>query len=433
MSSMIIVGWLQYFYSPPPDSGLPIYLPLLSISVLNFFGHAVDSISNPIIGFWSDRTRSPRGRRIPFLLRFTPGLALGFALIWFPPVGKISVVNILWLFMWIGVFWFSYTAVVAPYLSMHPEITPYRKERIAVSAWMALFELVGMILATVIAGDVIGRYKGGLNLSGIHFGDGYKIVGIAVAILIFITYYVPALTLKERPHSESKEVPFGFFNSIALCFKNPAFLPYIIPISLMKMAGELIIAIIPFLVKTVIWPDNDAAGLFHGMTSEAVAGIMQGVIVIVAVALFPLIAWMGGRFGKKKVVLGAFIWFGIITPFIATVGLWPLVPIPEQGLVILLLFAPAVSSLFVLQRPLIADIMDYDEKLTGYRREAMYNGVEGLLTKFASGVAPLIMGTLFFIGGYTAEKPWGILAAGPAAAVFGLIAAFVFRKYPFHD
>src|SRR2546421_10598870 len=40
----------------------------------------------PIISTWSDRYRSPRGRRIPFMLYTTPPLALCLALLGFSPL-----------------------------------------------------------------------------------------------------------------------------------------------------------------------------------------------------------------------------------------------------------------------------------------------------------------------------------------------------------
>lgn len=433
MAPSIIVGWLMYFYAPPPDSGLPVYLPLFWIGIINFAGRLVDSVADPFVGYWSDRSKSPRGRRIPFIMYWTPPLALSFACLWFPPAQGESNLNALWLFVWISIFWFAYTAVVAPYISMHPEITPYRKERITLSTWMGVFELSGMILATIVAGEIISRFKGGISVLNIHFSDGYKFVAVVGGLLILTTYYIPVFTTKETPHDETKDVPFGFFESLMLCFKNPSFPPYIIPISLLKLSANMVIAMIPYLVKVLIWPDPEAEGIFHGMDSESVAGIMQGIIIIVAAMLFPLTAWLGGKYGKKPVFHGALIWFTVCVALFATVGMWPGVSLITQTMIILFMLAPAVSPMFVLQRPLIADVMDHDEKLTGYRREAMYNGVEGLCTKFAAGVSPLILVGLFHFLGNTADNPGGIMAVGPVAAVMMVGAVIVFRKYPFND
>ena len=97
---------------------------------------------------------------------------------------------------------------------------------------------------------------------------------------------------------------------------------------------------------------------------------------------------------------------------------------------LLLLIAPLVSVFQVVPRTILADVMDHDEKLTGYRREAMYNGMEGLITKMASGLAPLIAGTLFSIFGNTAAQPLGIRLCPLAGSVMALAAFVAFLFYP---
>ena len=92
-----------------------------------------------------------------------------------------------------------------------------------------------------------------------------------------------------------------------------------------------------------------------------------------------------------------------------------------------------VATLFVLCRPILADIIDHDEKLTKYRREGMYNGVEGMLTKVAEGVGPVVATTLFAIFGSTRAQPLGVILVGPAAGILVLAGAFIFRKYPLRD
>ena len=75
--------------------------------------------------------------------------------------------------------------------------------------------------------------------------------------------------------------------------------------------------------------------------------------------------------------------------------------------------------------------MDYDEKRTGYRREAMYNGMEGLITKFAAGIAAALVPLMLEYMGDTRELPWGIISAGPICGLFFCLAWQAFRRHPF--
>jgi len=87
----------------------------------------------------------------------------------------------------------------------------------------------------------------------------------------------------------------------------------------------------------------------------------------------------------------------------------------------------------VLPRPMLADIIDHDEKLTGYRREAIYNGMEGLFSRSASGLGWVLCALLFDVFGKSADQPMGIYLIGPLAGFVALLAVLGFRKYPFRQ
>jgi len=60
----------------------------------------------------------------------------------------------------------------------------------------------------------------------------------------------------------------------------------------------------------------------------------------------------------------------------------------------------------------------------------MYNGMEGLITKFAAGVAGAFVPLLVTHLGDTQSKPWGVLAAGPICGFFFVLGWLTFRKHP---
>jgi Na+/melibiose symporter-like transporter len=120
-------------------------------------------------------------------------------------------------------------------------------------------------------------------------------------------------------------------------------------------------------------------------------------------------------------ILPLFVVLGMVDdPAYKQYILWPLV----------VAVAFPVAMFTVLQPAILADIMDHDTGLTGYQREAMYNGMQGLIQKVGWGLAPLMQGLLFSVFGNTVDRPWGILLAGLAAAVLCLAGAIWFLKYP---
>ena len=72
----IFAQWILYFYLPPESSGLkPVMAPLL-ISLALVISRLVDMVTDPLVGFLSDRVNTRWGRRIPFIAVGTIPLAL---------------------------------------------------------------------------------------------------------------------------------------------------------------------------------------------------------------------------------------------------------------------------------------------------------------------------------------------------------------------
>jgi len=166
--------------------------------------------------------------------------------------------------------------------------------------------------------------------------------------------------------------------------------------------------------------------------SEGTAGILLVILLLVAAIFFPLISYAAGKLGKKQTFTVAMFWFSFFSSLFPLVKLIPGLNPKVFGFLIYFLVAPPVAAVLVLQRPLISDVIDYDEKLTGFRRESMYMGAEGLITKMAWAISFLIAPGLMKLFGNTAEHPWGILLNGPVAAILLLAATFYFwKKYPF--
>ena len=99
--------WVLFFLVPPLGEGIA-KVPDVSVLGLDidarvfagfliFSGRFVDAFTDPLIGWWSDRTHSRWGRRIPFILFSTPFYALFAAMIWFLPSEEASLWNAIYL------------------------------------------------------------------------------------------------------------------------------------------------------------------------------------------------------------------------------------------------------------------------------------------------------------------------------------------------
>ena len=112
-----------------------------------------------------------------------------------------------------------------------------------------------------------------------------------------------------------------------------------------------------------------------------------------------------------------------------TIGTWPFFTPLFQAVALFLSAAFPVAIALVVIRPMLADIIDADEKLTGLRREGVYNGMEGLIMKVATGLGPLIAGLVFSAFGSSTGENLGVRICGPIAGLCLIASAAAFMKY----
>jgi glycoside/pentoside/hexuronide:cation symporter, GPH family len=420
---MALTSWLMYFYYHTDDHGNVVALMTLgAFALVQFIGKISDSLSNPLVGYLSDRTKSRWGRRIPYIIFGTPLMALSTALIWFPPDSQPSMANNLWLLVNLVVFWGSYTFVVAPYLALMPEIARSNEERIKVGGWMAGGDILGFLVAGGVVGILISVLKGKVNLGPIN--DPYKLLFIISGFAVLILFYLTWWFIKETPHSEAKEVKLGFFESISETLKNPTFPYWILTITLLNPIRGVIFGVMPYFARDVLKLGQDA---------EMFAGFFQMGILVGAGLCLPLINWAANKYGKKVVFMYGVLTFAVVMPINVAIAFLPLPPdtlkwVSMAGFVLL---GPGAASMLTLWRPIISDTIDFDEKLTGYRREAIYMGVEGLIGKLGDGMAPIIIAVSFAMFAVGGNLGRGVLAAMILDSFLVIVTCLIFRKFPF--
>ena len=149
--------WILFFLVPPLGEGIA-RVPDVSIigfdvdarvfaGFLIFAGRFIDAFTDPLIGWWSDRTRSRWGRRIPFILFSTPFYALFAAMVWFLPTEDASLWNALYFVIILELFFIALTMSSGALEALVPEVTHGATDRM---------NLVGLIFVLAILGALVG-------------------------------------------------------------------------------------------------------------------------------------------------------------------------------------------------------------------------------------------------------------------------------------
>ena len=447
-SPTVVAAWLGYFYTgrENPDGTPHLLVGAGLFGLIWFTCNALNGITDPVVGYLSDRTRSRFGRRKPWVAVGAPLLALSFFFLWMPPdpTGP-STANAVNLAAALFFFWFFFTVVVAPYLSLLPDITPFDGERVRISAFMGVFEVLGTV-----GGNLLPPLLAALLVAGIGpFDSGYQVMALVGGSLLILFFFVSILSVRERhadqagayvgPHGSALRNALSEFGST---FQLPAFRPYMLGVGFYRMAIATTVFIAPFIATKILGagsPSEAEVDFLNmlGAVNEArivnwelAAGYMMMLVLVGAAFFLPLVARLVKRWGKRRLFILALASFGLITICMAFIGLLPSPAPLFQALLLFGLAAFPVSIALVVIRPILADVIDADEEMTGRRREGVYNGMEGLIMKVATGLGPLTAGWLFAAFGASTTENLGVRLCGPVAGCCLLVAAGAFMRYP---
>ena len=428
--------WAMYFYVPPPGVGLPTRVPVEVFGLIMVLGRIVDAVTDPLVGFLSDRSRSKWGRRIPLIVAGTPLLCLFFFLIWTPPMTTSSTFNIFYIAVVLNLLFLSYTLVLVAYWALLPEIAPSPEERVKLSAWQSFFNIVALFASMAGSSFLVSRL-------------GFRAMGLIVAIVSFISFYAPVAVIREKADAFSQKDGLNFATALGQTLKNGPFLIYILSYMFFWFGLNLVITGAPYLVTVVLAIERPFALTFI-------------IISLISVAIgFFLAPRLTVRFGQKNLLITTVALLCFFLPMIFFLGKEPTFYIKIIAEVLAALafisypselaetIAGFINSknnflmaslgvmglpviwLFILPNTIISDIIDYDEKKTGLRREAMYFGVQGFILKLTVGTSSFFLSSLLFkFFGYSSANPLGIHLIGPFAGLSMLIGLIIFLRFP---
>jgi len=231
MTNLLIV-MLPYFYLPPSNAGLkPLVPQLLVFGVVNILsiiaasGRFIDALFDPFIASLSDKSKNPKGRRIPFMKWAILPAVVFCCLTFYPFEMKQSNVNAGWLAITMTLFFMSVTAYVIPYNALLPELTATAEEKVKLSS----FQQAGFVLGIIIAASVNNYADVVEHVFHITSRDQsvqYTIWGLAM--VAGIVMLIPILAIDEKKYSVSKPSHLPILTAIRKTFSNANFKYYLI-------------------------------------------------------------------------------------------------------------------------------------------------------------------------------------------------------------
>ena len=413
--------WMLFFLVPPLGEGIARVpdVPILGFEVdarvfagfLIFAGRFVDAFTDPLIGWWSDRTRSRWGRRIPFILFSTPFYAAFGALVWFLPMQEASIWNAVYFVVVLELFFIAATMSSGALEALVPEITRGAADRM---------NLVGLIFLFAVFGAGLGLAGSGALVDAF----GFQVVGVILAILAFVFRYLSLASIWNHAPRDTIPARTDFWRGMRDTLRNSQFVYYLPTFVMFTTGVGILLGWMPFFASELLEAEEEGA----------IASLISTVVIIGAV-ISGIVFWVVlNRVGvsKRKVYGGCLIASGVAFPLLGLTGLISVGGLVTQGLVLAFIAGLPMAAVFMLPKGLTADIADYDAMITGERREAMFYATQNFFEKVTFALPPAILALVLLLGD-TTEDPLGIRIAPVVAGVLALLGITLWHRYRLPD
>lgn len=403
----IFVQWVLYFYLPPASSGmLPILSPML-LSLALGLSRFIDIIADPLVGYFSDRTDSKLGRRIPYIAIGILPLSISIVA-FFYPIFETQNLNFIYLTVVGALFFIFYTLVGGPYNALIPEIGENRDEQLSLSMWQSVFRLLYSAIATIIPGMLIKYLGGGDEKNGIR---GMVIV---LSILSLLGGLITVFFVNERKYSNNKKLNINLRESLGIIFKNKNFWFYLLGLLMLFTGFNTVRSLFNYFIEDIM-----------GYGKGAIA-LTSALLFVTSVIFFPIISKMSKKLGYKRIMLYSITLFLVLTICLFLVGI--LLPIKTGFIIFGLLGIPMAGGAFILPPAMLSDISRKIAKEKGINIEGISFGIQGFFLKMAFFISIMVLPQLITESGGMVHSD-GIYK-GVLFAIFSFIAALYFySKY----
>lgn len=335
-----------------------VLVPLGWIALVKAISRAFDAMTDSVMGWVTDRTRSRFGRRRPYMALGAPAAALAFVALFSPPAHLTAEAAGMWLLGCYVLYYLFHTIYIIPHYGLGPELTQDYHERSRLYGLSEAFTVAGTIVAALVPGFLVAR-----------LGDrgGYLTFGVLFAVLLTLLYWNLVLRIRERPDFVHRP-PNPLVPGVRRVMRNRVFRILLAVYVVGSITGAIPGMLIPYFTKYVLKPPDPNRWL----------AVLLAAYFVSAFVFLPGWIWAARRFGKKPVWLASFVSAvtGSVAVFFVGEG--------QLGLAIFVLVwaGSSFGARLFLGPAIQADVIDYDELQTGKRREAQYGALWSLMMKF---------------------------------------------------
>ena len=340
-----------------------ILAPIGLIAIAIAVARSLDALTDPLMGWISDRTRTRWGRRKPWIALGAPLTALALIALFSPPETLDARGAAAWFAVCFGLYFIFHTIYVIPHEALGAEISLDYHERSSLFAWRAFFIALGTIIAAAAPAAVLESL--GKGAERIAFSS----IACVIAVLLVSLYALMLWRVPER-QDFSKRSTNPLVPGVRRALRNQPFRIIFLSGLTNAIPAAIPAILLPYMVEYVIQPERPDLWLMILLVTYMATGLV----------FIPIWMALSSRVGKLQTFVAAATVgiTGSVLLFFITEG--------DTTFALLIFFLTGTQSQVgnVLMPAMAADTIDYDELLTGRRREAQFSSFWAIVPKFVA-------------------------------------------------
>ena len=383
-----------------------------------------DAVSDPIAGYLSDRTTFKFGRRRTWMLISFIPISFGFLAVFSPPESMQGQSLDLWMMIAILSFYSAITLLNVPHMALGAELSEDYHEKTRLFGVRHIGFTLGSILALVSMSLLISEENN-------PNGDVRQLAGslafYAIGAMSLMIFFAVS-KLKENPEFQNRvnKNPFKAFRDVWI---NPHAKILIIVLFIENLGGAVIGVLTLYVTQYIV-------------EAPAWAPLIIFAYMLPSALSVPLWIPLSRRFGKIRLWVFSLAFTGIsfggifIIPFLDSI---------TDRLIVMFIGAAlggmAAGCGGAIGPSVKGDVIDYDEYLTGERKEGSYFAALNFVFKSATGIMLLVTGFVLQFSGFIPNQPQTMEVKIALISLYGLVplvfyslgAYLLYKKFKFGE
>jgi len=367
--------WRLSIYALPALPLAFLYVPLttllpafytqtlgLSLSAVGGFmlaSRLFDVVIDPILGRWSDTTRTRFGRRKPFMVLGTPIFMIGAWMVFMPPEGATGW----YLLSATAVIYFGASMLGLAYSAWGAEIVGTYHGRSRLAGFREAANVLGIVAAASIPAITSQFGYGGVSR------ETMRVMGWVVIIAAPLTVWAALKWIPEPDAPTQTAAPW--FSSIVTLLKNRPFRLLCIGFMVLNIGASITNTTLIFYLTHYIRQDEVIGPTLLASFGSVLVGV-------------PIWVWISRRMGKHRAA-----GYSLFVAISLEVIIGPMFGPGDGWLFVALMAVLGITSAAFLTLPLgiVGDIIDYDTLKTGQSRGGLFFGVWAFFLYISPAIA----------------------------------------------